>query len=43
MKDEDLIVSFDIVSLYTMIHIDEAINVIQSITNSKIVDLLKIA
>jgi len=41
MKDEDLMVSFDVVSLYTMIPLDEAIDVMESITDSEIVELLK--
>ena len=42
MKDEDLMVSFDIVSLYTMIPIDEAIDVMKTITDRETIDLLKL-
>ena len=42
MKDEDLMVSFYIVSLYTMIPIDEATDVMKKITDSETVDLLKL-
>lgn len=41
MKAKDLMVSFEIVSLYTMIPIEEAIDVIQSITDSETTYLLK--
>ena len=42
MKDEYLMVSFDIVSLYTMIPIDEAIDVMKTITDDETIDLLKL-
>lgn len=42
MKDEDLMVSFDIVSFYTMIPIDEAINIMRNLTDKETVDLLEL-
>jgi len=42
MKDEDLMVSFDIVSLYTMIPIGEAIEIRKNITHKETVDLLEV-
>ena len=42
MEDKDLMVIFDIASLYTMIPIDEAIDVIKTITDSETVDVLKL-
>lgn len=41
IKDEYLIVSFDIISLYTMIPLDEALDVMKSITDNETVELLK--
>jgi len=40
--NENLMVSFDILSLYTMIPIDEAIDVMRTITDNETVDLLKL-
>ena len=42
LKDDDLMVSFDIVSLYTMIPIDEAINIMRNIMDKETVDLLEL-
>jgi len=41
MNDEYLMVSFDVVSLYTMIAFDEAIDVMQSIIDRETGDILK--
>lgn len=41
MNDEYLMVSFDVMPLYTMIPLDEAIEVMQPIIDSETIDLLK--
>jgi len=42
MNNEDLMVIFDIVSLYIMIHIDDVINVMKTITNEETIQLLEL-
>ena len=41
-KNEDILVNFDIVSLYTKIPMDEAIEVIKNITKNETTNLVKI-
>ena len=42
VEDNDLLVSFDLVSLYTKVLVDDAIKVIQEITNDEIANLVRI-
>ena len=42
IKEEDIMVSFDIVCLYTNILVDEVINMIKDITNSQTAELVRI-
>jgi hypothetical protein len=42
IQENDTLLSFDVVSLFAMIPIDEAVAVIQKVTNQKIAMLLKI-
>ena len=42
VKEDELLVSFDIVSLYTNIPVDEAVDIIKSITDTQTANLVRI-
>jgi hypothetical protein len=41
VQDDDILVNFDIISLYTKIPVDDAIDIIKNITNNKTANLVR--